>query len=87
VAGRHLDGGNDLRGGTPLLVTGLVAKNGIAGNWLWWSQCLSGMMTFSFSRAIEALGNPDRRGIRGVALRRKAPPLFCGAFARCISAL
>jgi len=36
---------------TPLLVTGLVAKNGIAGNWLWWSQCLSGMMTvFFFAR-------------------------------------
>ena len=36
---------------TPLLVTGLVAKNGISGNWLWWSQCLSGMMTvFFFAR-------------------------------------
>jgi len=36
---------------TPLLVTGLVAKNGIAGNWLWWSQCLCGMMTvFFFAR-------------------------------------
>src|SRR5260370_17313249 len=36
---------------TPLLVAGLVAKNGISGNWLWWSQCLSGMMTvFFFSR-------------------------------------
>jgi len=36
---------------TPLLVAGLVAKNGIAGNWLWWSQCLSGMMTvFFFAR-------------------------------------
>lgn len=36
---------------TPLLVAGLVAKNGIAGNWLWWSLCLSGMMTvFFFAR-------------------------------------
>jgi SSS family solute:Na+ symporter len=36
---------------TPLLVAGLVAKNGISGNWLWWSQCLSGMMTvFFFAR-------------------------------------
>jgi len=36
---------------TPWLVTGLVAKNGISGNWLWWSQCLSGMMTvFFFAR-------------------------------------
>ena len=36
---------------TPLLVSGLVATNGIAGNWLWWSLCLSGMMTvFFFAR-------------------------------------
>ena len=28
---------------TPLLVTGLVAKNGIAGNWLWWNMLLSNM--------------------------------------------
>ena len=26
---------------TPLAVTGLVAKNGIAGNWFWWVQALS----------------------------------------------
>ncbi|MGD9633608.1 MAG: sodium:solute symporter family protein [Pirellulales bacterium] len=36
---------------TPLLVTGLVAKNGIAGNWLWWNMVMSGMMTvFFFAR-------------------------------------
>ncbi|HET9742086.1 MAG TPA: sodium:solute symporter family protein [Terriglobales bacterium] len=36
---------------TPLLVTGLVYKQGIAGNWLWWSFLLSGMMTvFLFAR-------------------------------------
>src|SRR6202162_1548060 len=36
---------------TPLLVAVLVAKNGISGNWLWWSQCLCGMMTvFFFAR-------------------------------------
>jgi Na+/proline symporter len=36
---------------TPLFVTGVVARNGIAGNWIWWSQCLSGMMTvFFFAR-------------------------------------
>jgi len=33
---------------TPLAVTGLVAKNGIAGNWIWWSMALSGMMTVFF---------------------------------------
>lgn len=36
---------------TPLAVTGLVATQGIAGNWFWWSMCLSGMMTvFFFAR-------------------------------------
>ena len=36
---------------TPLAVTGLVVKDGIAGNWLWWNMVLSGMLTtFLFSR-------------------------------------
>ncbi|HWR16143.1 MAG TPA: sodium:solute symporter family protein [Terriglobales bacterium] len=36
---------------TPLLVTGLVFRQGVAGNWLWWSFLLSGMMTvFLFAR-------------------------------------
>src|SRR4026208_2316550 len=26
---------------TPLVVTGFVAKNGIAGNWIWWSFLMS----------------------------------------------
>jgi Na+/proline symporter len=33
---------------TPLAVTGFVAKNGIAGNWLWWSFLMSGMLTVFF---------------------------------------
>src|SRR4249919_2882849 len=33
---------------TPLAVTGMVAENGIAGNWLWWSLVMSGMMTVFF---------------------------------------
>ena len=36
---------------TPLVVTGLVAKNGVAGNWLWWNMLMSGMLTvFFFAR-------------------------------------
>ncbi len=36
---------------TPLVVTGLVYRQGIAGNWLWWSFLPSGMMTvFLFAR-------------------------------------
>jgi solute:Na+ symporter, SSS family len=30
---------------TPLAVTGLTVKYGIAGNWLWWSFVMSGMLT------------------------------------------
>ena len=36
---------------TPLVVTGLVYRQGIAGNWLWWCFLPSGMMTvFLFAR-------------------------------------
>src|SRR5712691_20580 len=36
---------------TPLAVTGMVARNGIAGNWLWWNFVASGMLTvFFFAR-------------------------------------
>src|SRR5687768_12480402 len=33
---------------TPLAVTEMVLKNGVAGNWLWWSMLPSGMMTVFF---------------------------------------
>ncbi len=33
---------------TPLAVTGLVARNGVAGNWLWWNLVASGMLTVFF---------------------------------------
>src|SRR2546421_8927708 len=33
---------------TPLVVTGLVARNGVAGNWLWWCFVASGMLTVFF---------------------------------------
>src|SRR3954466_3134597 len=36
---------------TPLVVTGFVAANGVAGNWLWWCLAMSGMLTvFFFAR-------------------------------------
>ncbi|RPJ80923.1 MAG: sodium:proline symporter, partial [Acidobacteria bacterium] len=36
---------------TPLAVTELVARNGIAGNWLWWNLAIGGMLTvFFFAR-------------------------------------
>lgn len=36
---------------TPLAVTEMVSRNGVAGNWLWWSMLASGMLTvFFFAR-------------------------------------
>ncbi|NJD18223.1 MAG: hypothetical protein FIA95_02930, partial [Gemmatimonadetes bacterium] len=36
---------------TPLAVTGLVARNGLAGNWFWWAFALGGMITvFVYAR-------------------------------------
>ncbi len=33
---------------TPLAVTELVAKNGIAGNWIWWNFAFGGLLTVFF---------------------------------------
>lgn len=36
---------------TPLAVTGIVIKNGLAGNWVWWAFALGGMITvFVYAR-------------------------------------
>src|SRR5512143_3055946 len=36
---------------TPLVVTGLVAAHGVAGNWLWWNFVMSGTLTvFLYAR-------------------------------------
>jgi Na+/proline symporter len=37
---------------TPLAVTGFVAANGIAGNWLWWNMAASGLLTVFFFAAL-----------------------------------
>ena len=42
---------------TPLAVTGMVARNGIAGNWLWWNMVASGMLTvFLYARLWRRAG-------------------------------
>ncbi len=42
---------------TPLAVAGLVAKYGVAGNWLWWNGAISGILTvFFFSRLWRRAG-------------------------------
>src|SRR3977135_2944014 len=37
---------------TPLAVTGFIAKNGIAGNWVWWNMVMSGILTTFFFAAL-----------------------------------
>jgi Na+/proline symporter len=77
---------------TPLLVTGLVAKNGISGNWLWWSQCLSGMMTvFFFARYWRRAGILTdvefvelRYGGKPAAFLRGFRALYLGALMNCL---
>jgi len=77
---------------TPLLVTGLVAKNGISGNWLWWSLCLSGMMTVFFFarywRRAEILTDVEfvelRYGGRPAAFLRGFRALYLGALMNCL---
>jgi Na+/proline symporter len=42
---------------TPLVVAGLVARNGIAGNWIWWSSAFGSMLTvFFFARLWRRAG-------------------------------
>jgi Na+/proline symporter len=42
---------------TPLAVTGLVAKNGVAGNWIWWAAAIGSMLTvFFFARLWRRAG-------------------------------
>src|SRR6202171_4529151 len=77
---------------TQLLVTGLVAKNGISGNWLWWSQCLSGMMTVFFFarywRRAEILTDVEfvelRYGGKPAAFLRGFRALYLGALMNCL---
>jgi SSS family solute:Na+ symporter len=77
---------------TPLLVTGLVAKNGISGNWLWWSQCLSGMMTVFFFarywRRSEIMTDVEfvelRYGGKPAAFLRGFRALYLGALMNCL---
>ena len=71
---------------TPLVVTGLVYTQGIAGNWLWWAFLLSGMMTvFLFARLWRRSGLLT--DVQFAEMRYSGNPQhFCAAFAPSISA-
>ncbi len=77
---------------TPLAVTELVAKNGIAGNWLWWNFLFGGMLTvFFFARLWRRAG--ILTDVEFVELRYAGKPaaflrgfrsVYLGIFMNCI---
>ena len=68
---------------TPLVVTGMVARNGIAGNWLWWNMAASGMLTvFVYARLWRRAG--VMTDVEFAELRYSGPP---AAFLRGFRAL
>ena len=76
---------------TPLLVTGLVARQGIAGNWIWWGSCVGGMLTVFFFarywRRAEILTDVQlveiRYGGKPAAFLRGFKAVYLGLFMNC----
>src|SRR4051794_22138827 len=77
---------------TPLVVTGLVYSQGIAGNWLWWSLLPSGMMTvFFFARLWRRSGlitdaefSEMRYSGRAAAFLRGFRAIYFGLLMSCL---
>ena len=77
---------------TPLVVTGLVYTQGVAGNWLWWSLLPSGMMTvFFFARLWRRSGlitdaefSEMRYSGRAAAFLRGFRALYFGLLMSCL---
>jgi solute:Na+ symporter, SSS family len=77
---------------TPLVVTGLVSRYGIAGNWLWWNMAASGMLTvFVYARLWRRSGVMTdvefaelRYGGRPAAFLRGFRALYLGLPINCI---
>src|SRR5213592_4732858 len=77
---------------TPLAVTGLVARNGVAGNWLWWNLLASGMLTvFFYARLWRRAGvmtdiefSEIRYAGRPAAFLRGFRALYLGVLINCI---
>jgi solute:Na+ symporter, SSS family len=76
---------------TPLFVCGVVAKQGIAGNWIWWAFCVGGMLTVFFFarywRRAEILTDVQfveiRYGGTPAAFLRGFKALYLGLFMNC----
>jgi Na+/proline symporter len=77
---------------TPLLVSGLVATQGIAGNWIWWSACIGGMVTVFFFarywRRSEILTDVElteiRYGGKPAAFLRGFKAIYLGLLMNCL---
>jgi len=77
---------------TPLLVSGLVATQGIAGNWVWWNIGIGGMLTtFFFARywrRAEILTDVElteiRYGGKPAAFLRGFKAVYLGLLMNCL---
>jgi Na+/proline symporter len=77
---------------TPLAVTELVARNGIAGNWLWWNFLFGGMLTvFFFARLWRRAGILTdvefveiRYAGKPAAFLRGFRAIYLGIFMNCV---
>ncbi|MBM3791681.1 MAG: Na+:solute symporter, partial [Acidobacteria bacterium] len=77
---------------TPLAVTELVARNGIAGNWLWWNFLFGGMLTvFFFARLWRRAGimtdvefTELRYSGAAAAFLRGFRAIYLGLFINCV---
>src|SRR5450432_536996 len=76
---------------TPLFVCGVVARQGIAGNWIWWASCIGGMQTVFFFarywRRAEILTDVQfveiRYGGKPAAFLRGFKAVYLGLFMNC----
>jgi Na+/proline symporter len=77
---------------TPLFVSGVIATQGIAGNWIWWSACVGGMLTVFFFarywRRSEVLTDVElteiRYGGRPAAFLRGFKAVYLGLIMNCL---
>jgi SSS family solute:Na+ symporter len=77
---------------TPLAVTELVAKNGIAGNWMWWNMVAGSVLTVFFFAKLWRRANITtdiefievRYSGRPAAFLRGFKAIYLGIFINCV---
>src|SRR5438552_6924544 len=77
---------------TPLAVTELVGKNGVAGNWLWWNMMIGGMLTVFFFARLWRRANiltdvefiELRYSGKAASFLRGFKAIYLGVFMNCI---